>query len=332
MDLQMPEMDGLTATIEIRKQDKFKDLPIIAMTAHAMQEELQKCLDVGMNDYFTKPIDPNALFNLIAKWVANSPRLNAAQEIKHEKIKSKIAVNKRHDNNKIKIEVSPEDEFLAQVRSLNCLDVDGAIKSMGGRTHIYLQLITDFNKNYKETVDSLREIYQAKKYDDAFRIAHSLKSNANYIGAIRLTKKAKELEFQLKEKPASASLLIAETSIELNNVIMALATLEQNSHGAVTADDAITNDQSIESTAIENIVSGEQSNDIPTAQLNLLLNSIENLIEQENAEAEDLLPRLIAITINTKLEALAQDICDDVDDIEYADALNKIKTLRGKLV
>ena len=68
MDLQMPEMDGLTATKLIRLQPQLQELPIIAMTAHALVEERQRCLEAGMNDHVSKPIDPDALFATLMRW------------------------------------------------------------------------------------------------------------------------------------------------------------------------------------------------------------------------------------------------------------------------
>ena len=69
MDIQMPNMDGHEATIEIRQDQQFKDLPIIAMTAHALATEWDKCLASGMNDHVTKPIDPIALIEVVRNWV-----------------------------------------------------------------------------------------------------------------------------------------------------------------------------------------------------------------------------------------------------------------------
>ena len=68
MDLQMPEMDGFTATRLLRADPRFDDLPIVAMTAHALVEERERCLQAGMNDHVTKPIDPDALFAAFARW------------------------------------------------------------------------------------------------------------------------------------------------------------------------------------------------------------------------------------------------------------------------
>jgi two-component system sensor histidine kinase/response regulator len=67
MDIQMPRMDGLTATRAIRADDRYKDLPIIAMTAHAMKGEYEKSILAGMNDHINKPIDPFILFTSMIK-------------------------------------------------------------------------------------------------------------------------------------------------------------------------------------------------------------------------------------------------------------------------
>ena len=78
MDIQMPEMDGLTATARLRGDPRFADLPIIAMTAHAMNGDVQKSLAAGMNAHLTKPIDSLELLRTLARWLPGSPRGEAA--------------------------------------------------------------------------------------------------------------------------------------------------------------------------------------------------------------------------------------------------------------
>jgi len=68
MDIQMPEMDGIQATREIRNDSKYASLPIIALTANAMEDDRQRCLEAGMNDHLAKPIDPGLLYKTILKW------------------------------------------------------------------------------------------------------------------------------------------------------------------------------------------------------------------------------------------------------------------------
>ena len=78
MDIQMPEMDGLTATELLRADPRFSGLPIIAMTAHAMDRDAQKSLDAGMNAHLTKPIDSLELLQTLAQWLPGPPRGKAA--------------------------------------------------------------------------------------------------------------------------------------------------------------------------------------------------------------------------------------------------------------
>jgi len=74
MDIQMPEMDGFTATRKLREDPLFRDIPIIAMTAHAMADDRRKSLEAGMNDHITKPIDPDILFDTLVKWIPAKKR------------------------------------------------------------------------------------------------------------------------------------------------------------------------------------------------------------------------------------------------------------------
>jgi hypothetical protein len=79
MDVQMPEMDGIEATIRIRRTWDAQTLPIIAMTAHAYAEERQRCLDAGMNDHIAKPVDPALLVRTLERWLRVPDLLRGAR-------------------------------------------------------------------------------------------------------------------------------------------------------------------------------------------------------------------------------------------------------------
>src|SRR6185295_11975963 len=79
MDVQMPEMDGFEATKTIRNQEALSGahIPIIAMTAHALKGDRERCLDAGMDDYVFKPINPNELVRVLQKLIVSSPSVLA---------------------------------------------------------------------------------------------------------------------------------------------------------------------------------------------------------------------------------------------------------------
>jgi two-component system sensor histidine kinase/response regulator len=91
MDVQMPVMDGYTATREIRKDDRFKELPIIAMTAHAMTGDEDKSLQAGMNGHVTKPIDPDQLFSTLQRWIKPSEKRVQDQKLEVSVDQSELA-------------------------------------------------------------------------------------------------------------------------------------------------------------------------------------------------------------------------------------------------
>jgi signal transduction histidine kinase/ligand-binding sensor domain-containing protein/HPt (histidine-containing phosphotransfer) domain-containing protein/BarA-like signal transduction histidine kinase len=303
MDIQMPEMDGVTATQEIRKQARFNALPIIAMTAHAMPDELNKCLDVGMNEYFTKPIDPNALFSLMAKYL--SDKINGVQN------KPDHCTEKPSDIAELVIE-PPGETLMERITKLTCLDSNKALLAMGGRQHIYQKLVIDFYKSTKALHVELEQAYQDKDFDTLYRLAHSLKSNAAYIGAYHLANLSAELEGQIKDQPENCASLMKRLINEHQIILSALTTLTDHDISAS---------------------SGEQPKvTINKELLTVLLNSMVHLLEQEDAEVEDLLPTLAEYTQGSDLGSLVDNIVELIEDVEYASALKCIEALKNKLV
>ncbi len=121
MDLQMPVMDGYEATVKIRSEAAFAKLPIIAMTAHATIEEKQKCLDAGMNDHISKPIDPNILFETVGRFYQPPPVT--------EPVGQTVAVDIQH----------PEE-----LPAIDGLDTQDGLTRVAGNRKLYLKLLRQF--------------------------------------------------------------------------------------------------------------------------------------------------------------------------------------------
>ncbi|MCJ8319308.1 MAG: response regulator [Colwellia sp.] len=288
MDIQMPEMDGITATLEIRKQDKFKNLAIIAMTAHAMSNELERCIEVGMNDYFTKPIDPNVLFSLIAKWLHKG-----------------IATNKETVVSPQCNDVKGGQLLIEQIIALNCLDTEKALKAMGGRSHIYQNLVIDFYHSSGEMVESIESQLANEDFDVLYRTIHSLKSNTAYIGAYELSKIAEKFELAIKTQSSSMALLSETLCFELKALLTNLSQLAL----AETSNCDV------------------QQNKIDSQKLKDLLVQMADLLGQEDAKVEDLIPQLAQITANSEYRILGDNIIELIEDVEYVEALSHINKL-----
>ena len=142
MDIQMPDMDGYTATSVIRNELKM-DIPIIAMTAHAMVGEKEKCLQLGMNDYVSKPIKETVLYNVIAR--------NAQQVKGHENAFQHISL-----------------DYLEQLS--------------GKDKNFEKEILSQFVRQVPGELDELKDHIQTNNYEMVRRVAHSLKSTVAYVG------------------------------------------------------------------------------------------------------------------------------------------------------
>jgi len=167
MDLQMPEVDGYAATAVIRADPAHAALPIIAMTAYAMNEERQRCLDAGMNDHIAKPIDPDLLFEMLARWGGRqeaTPSVAAA---------------------------APQLETIAQVDSI---DTVAALRRVGGNIAFYRKVLARFASDHADAARRIGALLAAGQRLVAERAAHGTRGAAANIGAMALAEAARELE------------------------------------------------------------------------------------------------------------------------------------------
>ncbi len=177
MDMQMPVMDGVTATREIRKDARFRDLPVVAMTANAMQGDRDRCMAAGMNDHVAKPIEPEILWKVLLKWI--KPRQATA---------AALAVNTQ----------AVEDVNLPS--GITGLDMVMGLRRVAGKKRLYLSMLRKFVAGQKSVLAEIRKALESNLPDTAERHAHTLKGVSGAIGAAGLQQLAEKLEIAIRER------------------------------------------------------------------------------------------------------------------------------------
>jgi CheY-like chemotaxis protein len=283
MDIQMPEMDGLTATKEIRQTLKLVDLPIIAMTAHAMQSDVDKSREVGMNTHLIKPIDPDVLNKTLISF------LNVTVETD---IDTSVEAELNIDNTAILRADIPKNiqDKLSLIKQVKGIKYDLALDNLKGNAEFYLGLVIDF-VNGQERKEVLEQLYLEGNWETLHRIIHSLKSNAAYIGAFELSTLCDELEYTLLEG-ASSKTLFDITLKELDILLDDLARIVNITQTELTV-----------SFSIERLLSD--------------LDKIKPLLAASDFSVEKHLPGIQAMCKDSEYSIIINKIIELVDNVEY---------------
>ncbi len=175
MDIQMPDMDGLTATRRIREHKEYAKLPIIAMTAHAMIEDHAQSLEAGMNDHLVKPVEYASLYAVLEKWLGERKRT-------------------RHS-----IEADMAEEQRILFGPLPGIHVKKALERFAGNERTLRNLLVDFKHENLHIIETLDDALRASRYEDIERIAHTLKSTAGLLGVDAVSRAAGDLEQAVRQ-------------------------------------------------------------------------------------------------------------------------------------
>jgi two-component system, sensor histidine kinase and response regulator len=178
MDMQMPVMDGITATKIIRSNPQLRRLPIIAMTANVMATDREKCIEAGMNDHVAKPIDPDELFTVLLRWV--EPRNG-------DRAQTDIAIPASSP-------LGPAADPVPETLTITGIDTKSALRRTGGNRLRYEALLRKFAQPSQGGVEEIRAALAAGDVSTAARAAHSLKGAAANLGAAELAEDAAKVE------------------------------------------------------------------------------------------------------------------------------------------
>jgi signal transduction histidine kinase/CheY-like chemotaxis protein len=202
MDMQMPVMDGVAATKAIRSNPRFRELPIIAMTANAMDADREICRQAGMNDHVSKPIDPDALLATVMKWI--KPRRAWTSEPPAQKVEA----------------ASPQN--LLELPEIDGVDIKDGLKRVGGNRRLYRDLLIKFAAKHSDAGLQISDALHIGDHSTAERIAHTVKGVAANLGIKPVQFAAEKLEKAIRESDSAASTMLQDFTAVLRTQIDAI--------------------------------------------------------------------------------------------------------------
>ncbi len=198
MDIQMPEMDGFTATAEIRQLPQGRKVPIVAMTAHASLQDKKKCLEAGMDDHIAKPIEPHLLFATLAKWL---------QDLIDDKQQCNLA--ETTDNTELQNHL-PEH--------LPGINLETGLYRVNGNHELLLRLLQRFYDEHQENMNDLHDYVKRGQLFNAQRLLHSLQAVSGNVGAMKLSKHSYTLETLIKQQTSLTPSFVDMHQKEMKNL------------------------------------------------------------------------------------------------------------------
>ena len=252
MDMQMPVMDGITATRRIRETTSADVLPILAMTANAMQRDRERCLDAGMNGFITKPINPNELWRSLLEWMPIRPHMGMYGD----------TLPRQSD--------TPEADLHAlmqRLRKIPELDVDQGLSRTNNNPGFYVSMLRKFIPTQSDAFVRIQTALSEGNDVSSERLAHTLKGVAAHLGAGELQQCAGMLEDNIRHLASEAA-----TQASLHHMGDALDRLLQHLHAAAL------------------LQPGAEASDTPLdaheeAQAQAVVGEIKRLLEQHDANA-----------------------------------------------
>jgi signal transduction histidine kinase/CheY-like chemotaxis protein len=291
MDMQMPVLDGLAATRAIRLKPQFKALPIIAMTANVMATDREKCTEAGMNDHLSKPIDPDALFAALLRWI--KPRA-AVGEPAGETVASPGNTT------------SSSAPLEAPAFEIAGVDTKSALRRTGGNSKRYEMLLRKFAES--TAVEEIRAALAAGDTPTAARAAHSLKGAAANLGVTGVAEIAAKVETALlAEQNPRTELDGLATSLQaaVQAIRSALPNEKTAEHGPLASADA--------------------------ASVLVPLSRLKKLLANDDGEAADFIldaqPDLSKVLTGSELAALS----GFVGNFDFAGALKCVSEIAARL-
>lgn len=306
LDLQMPEMDGYQTARELRADARYDKMPIVAMTAHAMVDERQKCLDAGMNDHISKPIEVDKFFATLSRWVRSSQAAHSPLR----KAPSLLDTGPAGPG-----PGAPAPSIEEGALFLPGFETELALSRLGNNERLYIKLLKQFLTYYAGTESQFYSALEADDLAGAQRVAHTLKGLAGSIGASALASESAYLEASFAggnlDVTRSLAVTCFATLAKVQAVLQeAFAAAENKKQGAQP--------QAAELTADQREKKAE------------LLQNLESLLREDDAEAAAFFAtheQAFSLFISQDVFATLQSL---ISRFEFEEALELLTTIQGE--
>ena len=293
LDIQMPIMDGYTTAKEIRKQERFRELPVIAMTANAMAGDREKVLAVGMNDHIAKPINVSNMFITMARWITPrdplAPTANLQRAVANPEITSDT------------------------IPPLPGINTTAGLATTQGNQKLYLRLLKKFRQGQSDFANEFSTALAAEDHTAATRIAHTLKGVAGNLGARGVQEVAKHLEAAVASKTPTPEIekRLVDVMVELTPVLAGLEKL--------FSQPLSNNGEAGESVALD------------LSAITPVLEKLKDMLEDDDTEAIELIEKLQPLLAGSPHGAAVEKMSGAIGSYDFAEALQIFAELQSGL-
>ncbi|MEO5340242.1 MAG: response regulator [Magnetococcus sp. MYC-9] len=291
LDIQMPEMNGFEAVAAIRRDPLFQDLPVLAMTAHAMSGDREKSLAAGMNDHITKPIDPDRLFETLARWIPARERTPPTARLNRQE------------------EGSGAGELPDQLPGI---DLASGLKRVAGNRKLFARLLKEFHQDYQGGVERIRAAIEQGNREQTLGLLHAMKGVAASLGAEALHRAVREMESAVKERGLDAQGALLQTVEEsLRPVLAGIAAMNQP--------------EPVDDPRQDGPVA------VPVETLTPLFVELSRMLQDGLASAEDKLEALMPLFADSAHLAELKRVREQVENYEFDEAMHRFACLSQSL-
>ncbi|MBF0126471.1 MAG: response regulator [Magnetococcales bacterium] len=294
MDVQMPKMDGYAVAREMRRDPRWHNLPILAMTAQAMDGDRERCLEAGLNDHVAKPIDRERLFAALRRWVKAGGTPPPGEGI-------------------ATLPVLP-----SAPRAPEGVDMATALNRLGGNQRLLHTLLLEFHRDYRDAARRLRACLAGKRADDqeeASRYLHAVKGLSGNLGIAALYESALALERKIKLNDREVlPALLDHFEAALERALTAIATL------APPGGEEPSGEAEVAATRVGT-----------PAEVAALIGTLDDLLSRNDAAAEESLAPLRAALAGAGVGEELDALRESVDMYAFSEAREQLRRLAARL-